>query len=432
VAASADRQRELAPRAFALIASAALIAAPWSGHVDDFDAQIYLVVARNLARDHAWFALRYLPSVFPVFREHLPFGFWPAAAAIRLFGEWSVPAVYALFTLLAIAAAGRIAEHAGGPRAAVAAILLLGTCESIWRYGGRPLLDPPLWFFATASVDAALRDRWRAAALLGAVAVMVKGPYGLLPLACVAVARLPDVRLIAAAILAAVPLAVFLLIDPAGGWRSGYLLGQLLASATGARSDGVGAWWFLPAVILRRFWPGLPFAALGLWRAIGDKRLRSLALTCVLICAFLVLPARKWGNHAYVAFPVLAALGGAAVAPRLVKLRLEAITAALAGIALVFCFSGLGARLLRPPCAFASGLREPLDVVRPGESIAVVSKGLDTVAQLAAEHDVIPAHLAELPQLPATRFAVAEDGATIPPAWAVLAHGGGFALLRAR
>ena len=36
-------------RAFALIACAALLAAPWRGHIDDFDADIYLVVARNLA-----------------------------------------------------------------------------------------------------------------------------------------------------------------------------------------------------------------------------------------------------------------------------------------------------------------------------------------------------------------------------------------------
>ena len=228
-----DRRAQSVARACALIASAGLITAPWSGHVDDFDAQIYLVVARNLARDHSWFALRSLPSLFPVFREHLPFGFWPAAAAIRLAGEWAVPPVYALFTLLAIAACGRIAERIAGWRAGVAAILLLGTCESIWRYGGRPLLDPPLWFFATASVDAALRDRWRSAALLGAVAVLIKGPYGLLPLACAALARLSNPRLILASVLSVVPLCVFLLIDPAGGWRSGYLYGQLLASANG-------------------------------------------------------------------------------------------------------------------------------------------------------------------------------------------------------
>jgi hypothetical protein len=427
-----DRRPQFVARACALIASAALIAAPWSGHVDDFDAQIYLVVARNLARDQSWFALRYLPSLFPDFREHLPFGFWPAAAAIRLAGEWAVPAVYGVFTLLAIAAAGRIAERVAGWRAGVAAILLLGTCESIWRYGGRPLLDPPLWFFATASVDLALRDRWRSAALLGAMAVLIKGPYGLLPLACAALARLSNPRLIVASVISVVPLAVFLLIDPGGGWRSGYLHGQLLASATGARSDGVSAWWFLLAVIVRRFWPGLPFAVVGWWRSLEYKGLRPLAATCGLVCGLLVLPARKWGNHAYVAFPLLAALGGAAVAPWLAKVRLTTISAIVAAVAVVFSVSGAGARLLRPPCPFSGPLREPLARVKPGEQILVVSKRLDTTAQLAAERDLLPVSVPELPQTPAVRFAVAEDGTEIPPSWILLARGGGFSLLAAR
>src|SRR5918911_858402 len=116
----------------ALVSCAALLAAPWRGHVDDFDAQIYTVVARNMARDRSWFDLRCLPSLRPVFREHLPFGFWPAAAAIRANGEW----------------------------AGVAAILLLGTCESIWQYGARLLLDAPLLLFATAATGAALAARW--------------------------------------------------------------------------------------------------------------------------------------------------------------------------------------------------------------------------------------------------------------------------------
>jgi len=144
----------------ALVACAALLAAPWRGHVDDFDAQLYRVVARNLARAHAWFDLRGLPTLHPVFREHLPFGFWPAAAAIRVGPERAIDPLYALMTLGAIAASGAIARRLAGDRAGVAAILLLGTCESIWQYGGRLLLDPPLLLFATASAGMALAGRW--------------------------------------------------------------------------------------------------------------------------------------------------------------------------------------------------------------------------------------------------------------------------------
>jgi hypothetical protein len=81
--------------------------------VDDIDAQLCRVVARNLAKDHAWFDLRYLPSLHPVFREHLPFGFWPAAAALRVFGEWAVDPLYAAMMLGAIACAGGIARRIG-------------------------------------------------------------------------------------------------------------------------------------------------------------------------------------------------------------------------------------------------------------------------------------------------------------------------------
>jgi 4-amino-4-deoxy-L-arabinose transferase-like glycosyltransferase len=421
-----------AARWLALLACAALLAAPWRGHIDDFDAQLYLVVARNLARDHAWFNLRYLPSVFPVFRDHLPFGFWPAAAAIRLFGEWAVPAVYALMMLGAVAAAGRIAERIGGARAGVAAILLLGTCESIWQYGGRLLLEPPLLLLATLAAGAALANRWTAAALFGALAALIKGPFGLLPLACVAAARLPERRGALAALAAALPLAAFLLVDPAGGWRTAYLHGQLLASAAGARPDGVALWWFPLAVIAHRFWPGFPFALLGAWRARREPALRPLAVACALMVALLCLPARKWGNHAYVAFPLLAGLGGAAVAPWLAKVRLTWVAGVAAAVALAFSLSGLGARLLRPPCAFSTSLREPLAALPPGRDVVVVSKLYDAYAQLAAERDLVPWPVSSLPDKPSLPDAVVTDDTPVPPAWAVVGRGGGFLLLRAR
>jgi len=400
---------ERAARLWALLACAALVASPWFGHIDDFDAQIYLVVARNMARDHAWFALRYLPSVHPVFREHLPFGLWPAAAAIRVFGEWAVPVVYALFTLGTTWVVGR----AGG----ALGMLLLATCASMFQYGGRLLLDPPLLFFATAAAVCALEDRWRAAAVFAAVGALVKGPFGLLPLACVVIARRRGFWTVPAA---AVPLGLFLLVDPAGGWRTHFLFDQLLASLTGARADGITAWWFPLSVVARRFWPGLPFALYGL------RKRDPLAIACALLVALLCLPARKWGNHAYVAFPLLAALGGAAVTDARVR-WLAPLTAAGA---LVFCLGGFGARLLRPPCAFSTSLREPLDHL-PAHELYVVSKLWDPWAQLAAERDLVPWPVDALPANPSLRWAVVEGAAPVPAGWAVTARGGTFQLLRA-
>src|SRR5439155_15676576 len=129
--------------------------------------------------------------------------------------------LYALMTLGAIAVSGAMARRIGGAWAAAAAMVLLGTCESIWQYGGRLLLDAPLFLFATAAVGSALANRWTAAAVFAAVATLIKGPFGLLPLLCVAIARWRDRRGALAVMAALLPLPLFLDIDPDRGSRTG-------------------------------------------------------------------------------------------------------------------------------------------------------------------------------------------------------------------
>jgi 4-amino-4-deoxy-L-arabinose transferase-like glycosyltransferase len=416
----------------ALLLCAALLIAPWRGHVDDFDAQIYLVVVRNMVRDHTGFDLSYLPAFNPVFREHLPFGFWPAAAALRLAGEWAIDPVYAAMTLGAIAVSGLIARRLAGEWAGISAVVLLGTCESIWQYGGRLLLEPPLLLFATAAAGAALYDLWLAAAVLGAVATLIKGPFGLLPLACVCLVKARNWRAIAAVLAAVVPLGIFLLVDPSGGWREGYLRHQILASATGVRTDGVSAFWHLPAVIARRFWPGLPFLVAGFWRARRSPELRPIALACALMVALLCLPFRKWGNHAYVSFPLLAALAGAAAAPLWARLRQPHLAVAgLALAALIFSGSGLGARVLQPPCPFSTVLGDALRSLPPGKPVLMVSpSGIwPAVAQVAAETGLLPTPVSTLSGRDSAPGALSR-GVAIPQGWQVLGTGAGWSVLR--
>ena len=416
----------------AFVICAALLSAPWRGHVDDLDAQIYRVVVRNMVRDRTWFDLRYLPSFFSVFREHLPFGFWPAAAALRLLGEWAIDPMYAVMTLAGIGVCGLIARRLAGEWAGISAVVLLGTCESIWQYGGRLLLEPPLFLFATAAAGAALADLWLAAAVLGAVATLVKGPFGLLPLACICLVKARNWRAIAAALAAVVPLGVFLLVDPSGGWREGYLRHQLLASATGARTDGVSAWWYLLAVIAGRFWPGLPFLVGGFWRARKSPELQPIALGCAVMLALLCLPFRKWGNQAYVAFPLLAALAGTAAAPlwrRLVRPHLA--IAGLAAAAVIFSASGLGARVLQPPCPFSTVLAGALRSLPPGTPVLMVSpSGIwPAVAQVAAETALLPTPASTLSGCDSAPGALSR-GVAIPEGWQILGTGAGWSVLR--
>jgi 4-amino-4-deoxy-L-arabinose transferase-like glycosyltransferase len=433
-----------------LLTTAALIAAPWRGHIDDVDAQIYLVIARHMAADRTWFDLRYLPGLWPVFREHLPFGFWPAAAAIRFAGEWAVGPVYALFTLGTVALAGRLTAALAGRWAGVAAALVLGTCESIWQYGGRPLLEPPLLLFATAAAGAALlpRPRFVLAAFCAAIAVLIKGPFGLVPLASCVLARAlversPGVfaKGAAAAAAAALPTAALLLWDRfagSGTWWTGYFQAQLAASATAKRADGVAAWWFPLRVVAGRFWPGMALIPLALWRARQDRTVRVLTLASAVSVALLTLPHRKWGNHAYVVFPLLAVLCGVAATPWAQRwlARRSALLAlgAAAFLAWVASLAGAGRWVLQPPCVVSSEFAPALEGVPASAGVLVVSPRLEllTIAELAAERGFRPRPATVLPDRSSPALAVAREGTAVPPTWRITVHARGWSLLQVR
>jgi 4-amino-4-deoxy-L-arabinose transferase-like glycosyltransferase len=382
-----------------LAMSAALIAAPWRGHVDDVDAQLYVVVARNMVADRTWFDLRYLPDLFPRYREHLPFGFWPAAAVLRWAGECAIGPLYGLFTLAPVAVAGAIAARLFGAAAGIAAALCLGTCESIWHYGGRLLLDPPLLLFATGAAAAVLveRPRWVVASVCTAMAVLVKGPFGLVPIASVvlarAVAERSGVVLVRGGVACAgalLPAAAFLAADgwlSQGTWWSGYVRDQILTSATGTRDDGVSAWWFPLRVAVGRFWPGLPLLAFAALAARRDRRAATICFSSAIALALLCVPPRKWGNHAYVAFPLLAiaaGAGGARVAASWIRRPANSRNLArmLAfGSVAAWCASLLGAGrlVLQPPCVRVGGVRAAARAVRAGDpGLGPASGGLGT------------------------------------------------------
>jgi hypothetical protein len=312
---------------------------------------------------------------------------------------------------------------------------LLATTESYFRYAAVPHLDRLLLFFATAAALPLLEPRpvalrgWALAAALGALATLVKGPFGLLPLAAAGLARavtLRDVRELYAAALAtlaaAAPAAAFLLGDRfAGGgthWR-GYLLNQILASARGARTDGEGG--LMPFTgVAGRFWPGLPFALGGLALGLRDLFRRRATATALLaafslaLLSLLALPSRKVWHHALVAWPALALLGGAAAAPLLEKLLASARRARLAFASLaamtlaaaLLSALGAGARLSASRCVLPAALVARLP---RGTDLLVIAPEPDwkVVAALAWEHRLAP--------WPA--FALPPDGAleTWPP-----------------
>jgi len=371
-----------------LVTAAALLAAPWAGHIDDTDAQLYQVLARNMAAARSWLEPGLPPGSSSPFREHLPFGLWPSVATVRLVGERVLPLAGAAFSLLTVLVVLTLAPGAGG----LAAALVLAATETFFLYGGRPRLDPPLILFATLAAVLVLRPRphWVLATVAASLGALVKGPFGIAPFACAVVARAISERstrtfLLGAAgtLLALAPAALFVwLADPS--WRDRYLHAQVLASATGARSDGSTAWWAALASVGGRFWPGLPFALLAAFR----RRDRTLALTCALLLVALSLPVRKVWNHELVAYPLLALLAGEWLAPHVQ--RWSRFLPVLAAVALAFAASGLGSRLLPPPCVASREFAEMLP--EAGTRVLVVSASPEwrTLAGLAAEQRLDP------------------------------------------
>jgi 4-amino-4-deoxy-L-arabinose transferase-like glycosyltransferase len=409
-----------------LVLAAAVLVAPWMGHVDDTDAQLYQVVARHMVQDGRWLDLRYLADVHPHFREHLPFGLWPFAVAIRLGGERTLAPLASLFTLGTLVLLAFVGRRLGGWTMGTLTVLVLATTESFIIYGGRERLDPLLLLLVVASLAPVLAfpptlRRWLLGALLAALASLVKGPFGLLPFLAAGLAVAWEHRsarwaatAVGLTLLATLPVASFLLADRAfgsGSWWRGYVEVQLFESATGERFDGIEPPWFPLATVAGRFWPGLPLVALGVARSFAwPKRLdaqtpptpqvaQRLALCALVMLIGLALPERKVWHHALVAYPVLALLAGAGATPflrpvhsteRRRRLGLGAIlVVALACVA----FDALrGGALLWRPCVPAAEFRADFDRLTPGDTVLVVSDPPHwrMVAILAAERQLEP------------------------------------------
>ncbi len=374
-------------------------------HVDDTDADLYRTVVRNLATDGAWLNLRYLPSAYPEFREHLPFGFWPYALAQRA-GEQG-PVVLAWGVSM-----GTLALLA---RRNLLAAFFLGTVASFFELAATVRLDHVLVLATTGAGLALLDDaevgptdpktRWRPwlfAAGCTAVAVAVKGPFGLVPVAAIVLSRAmlerrvePLMLGIGVGLVSLAGPALFLLDAWREGnsWYSGYLVNQLAASAVGARVDETTAlepW----RAVAERFWPWLPIALWALYQTARHRALRLQGLSLVLMLLALGVPGRRVWNHALIAFPFLALW----LAESLNLARLRSLAGAATWTVAAATSVGLAAVALGVPGRWRTCVvpREAVEFSRthPPQSLAVVRPPDDgqwkVLAVLAGEYGAVP------------------------------------------
>lgn len=445
----------------ALVLAMAVVMSPCTFHVDDVDAQLYQVVARHMVEDGTWTDLRYLPNVHPRFREHLPFGLWPFAAGFKVAGEWTLPFLGALFTLITLLVVAYSLRKAAGETVAAVALVLLGVATSFSGYAARARLDPPLILFATGAALLWLAPVMRAStvlasSVLAACAVAVKGPFGLLPLLSLGVGRIAwevmeghrhaAMRTLWQGLvcvgLAVIPVAAWLTwnrVHGDGTWWLGYVEHQLLASATGSRADGALAWWAPLANMVGHFSPAVLFLAFGAWRLWRGERDRSLVVLGVAVVVALVLlcfPGRKVWNHVLVIFPLAAMAAAVSVQPLLLRWERHVRhgVVGLMVVAVVAALSGAGRGLVNAPCAPSTSLAAALDAVPPGTPVGLITPSADwrMLAILAAERRYVPypghtllLDAGENVALVREELVPAEMGS-----WREVARGGGWVVLR--
>lgn len=443
--------------AFALVLGlfVVLMGATWFRHTDVGDAQLYQVIARHMLRGGDWLSLEYLGRPF---FDHLPFGLWPIALA-QAVDERAVIPLHALFSVLTVALVGVVGHRLSGPWAALGSMLVLATTQMYFFQTSYPTLDPLLLLLTTASVipvltNAGTRAQWFTAWLFAALAVAVKGPFGLLPLGGVIGARVLVDRswrhlgwgaLVLG--LAVAPVALFLALRP--DWREGYGVHQLLASASGERTDGAAGYALAFKFIADRYWPWFPLLFLGLAATIRPgppehvNACRKLAVACALVLIGLSLPHRKLWHHTLVAYPLLSTLIGVAIAPRLAgwfgeaagRRRLLAGLGVALGLAVSAVAGGVERVLMARPCVLATDFSDELQLVHAGGTVAVISEHeeWDMLSALAFERDVTPVRTASWEGVSGPLVLATDQAwATAPSGWAALkqARGWVFATLR--
>jgi 4-amino-4-deoxy-L-arabinose transferase-like glycosyltransferase len=291
------------------IATFALATVPRLAHRGMFvDGVTYASIARNLAEGRGSFwTPSYTATIYPVFHEHPPLGFWLQSMWFRLLGDhlfveraYSVTA--ALATAAVIAAIWRRLEEKGAvplfegdtPRQGVRPLFLgwlpillwIAVPVVSWAIVGN-LLETTVALFTTTASLAALRGvtatapvpavGWGVLSGLSVVAAaLTKGPVGLFPLvAPLTFLLLPQSRRIVWTLAAqwttvAACAAALLAFHLSRTSLTDYIHQQVLPSMSGAREVGAGSFTIVKELLQEVI---LPIVGLGILAIAAARRL---------------------------------------------------------------------------------------------------------------------------------------------------------------
>jgi 4-amino-4-deoxy-L-arabinose transferase-like glycosyltransferase len=426
-------------------------------HVDVSDASLYRVIARHLVEDDAWVSLRYLPSAYPRFYEHLPFGLWPMAVVIRFVGEPVLPVACVLLGAATVVLVGRAGRQLAGEGAGLLAAASLALTQNFFFLSTLTLLDGPLLFGAALALVGLTRPKVDAGFVLltfagTLIGVATKGPFGLLtPVAMVGaravVERSGRVLLGGSAAMAAAVAPVVLFVAASPDWLEGYWRYQVLGSVTGARTDGDSSRTFAVESLLMTCWPALAAFPLGLAplrrRLAPGASLQPVVMLMLAAAALTVglsLPSRKVLHHVFVAFPLMSVAAGVVLGPAVDRLVARRGARPVLGVLGVLLLAGLVAGPLGvaklfcgPPCSFSTTFAGPLRALPAGTDIEVVTADAPwpQLSALSAEHRLVPAHVSALGASGIARWAVVQTALWSPAeGWVEVASDSRFVLVR--
>lgn len=356
-------------------------------------AALYASLARSIADSGDPFGVFTGPDAYLL---KPPLMLWLTALSVKLFGPTSLAAtlITRLSGLVLVLLTWWLARRLYGPVAAWCAALVLLTNGTFHQFATALRMDALLMVGVMLSVIAYLHGerRWAPALFFTglSVAILAKGPPGLLPLALlplhwlIARPALAGPRWwLAGALVLALPIAWYGFLIDANGARVWEELGadiqrgQRITPAEQLRS-AVSTYLLTP---LTRFWPGLPFmlagmvmAAAGLRRAPAQVR-ASAALMLGWVLLVVVASSIKPDHdirYLFLALPALAVLGGLAAA-RLLRERIPVWLVLLVST-LALLLAVVGPRLERDDRAEVAQIRARLDAALPaGAPVAVVS-----------------------------------------------------------
>lgn len=300
-----------------MIFTLVFLAHTWESQLK-LDAMTYAALAKNILSTGDWQTLHYTRDYFPDFYQHPPLAIWLQALIFRSLGisEATARILPALLGLGTVAVVFAWARRLGGAWLALIAPFILLSSGRYVKWATDFYLDGPLafwlvlsaWLFLKSDDARGGRARWVWAALAGVAcsgALLTKGIAGLaaplMILTYVSLPSLADRRFGRAAltfIAGAVPIVIWLKVFGGAEFVTHYWAESVAYRVGDATVSSRLAPWTL---LLRTWWPWLPFFVWGSFRAlpaIFNRDIESRWLRMALIGAYAIPVAFTFSGHA--------------------------------------------------------------------------------------------------------------------------------------